>query len=80
MDLRTWLTRRTDEARLNNIWTAQYRHGEADGPIPDVSPRVAQAAIHDAVTLVQWFEDGCVRRVSGLRLDGARLRIAERRR
>ena len=50
--------------RLHNIWKAQYRHGEADGPIPNVEPAVARAAIHDAVTLVQWLQDGTLQPVA----------------
>jgi hypothetical protein len=45
------------------IWTNQLdRHGTADADVPlHVSPEQAEAALHAAVTLVQWFEGGVVR-------------------
>jgi hypothetical protein len=49
---------------LDLIWTGQYdRHGRADDPAPmAVSQREAEAAVHLAITLVQWFQNGVVTR------------------
>ena len=46
------------------IWTNQLdRHGTDDENVPlHVSPEQAEAALHGAVTLVQWFQRGVVRR------------------
>lgn len=49
---------------LDLIWTGHYdRHGRADPSEPmAVSQREAEAAVHLAVTLVQWFKSGVVTR------------------
>jgi hypothetical protein len=45
------------------LWTSHFdRHGTADESVPlSVSQEQAEAAVHAAVTLVQWFERGFVR-------------------
>jgi hypothetical protein len=49
------------------VWTGQTdRHGTADPEKPlHVSPEEAEAAVHLAVTLVQWFTSAAVRVQSG---------------
>jgi hypothetical protein len=51
-------------AMMDLLWTAQHdRHGKPDTEAPlNVSLEEAQAAVHLAVTLVQWFTSGSVRR------------------
>jgi hypothetical protein len=45
------------------LWTNQLdRHGAADDSVPlHVSPEQARAALHAAITLVQWFDRSVVR-------------------
>lgn len=47
------------------LWTAQQdRHGTPDQSVPaNVTLEEAQAALHLALTLVQWFESGAVSKV-----------------
>jgi hypothetical protein len=46
------------------LWTSELdRHGTADESKPlHVSPEEAQAAVHLATTLVQWFQSGAITR------------------
>jgi len=50
---------------MNLVWTNEVdRHGTDDESVPlHVSPDQAEAALFAAVTLVQWFQRGFVRRV-----------------
>lgn len=50
-------------ALMGLVWTNQLdRHGTDDDEVPlHVSPEQAEAAVHAAVALVQWFERGVVR-------------------
>jgi len=50
---------------LDLIWTGHHdRHGHADPAEPiAVTQREAEAAVHLAVTLVQWFRSGVVTRM-----------------
>jgi hypothetical protein len=45
------------------LWTSHFdRHGSADKSVPlSASQEQAEAAVHTAATLVQWFERGFVR-------------------
>jgi hypothetical protein len=49
---------------MGELWTSQLdRHGTDDESVPlSVSAAQAEAALHLAVTLVQWFQGGAVRR------------------
>lgn len=51
---------------MSSVWSYQRdRHGDDDVTKPvTVSPAEAQAALHLALTLVQWFRDGTVRATS----------------
>ena len=49
--------------RLRDIWALQPRHGTDDpNAIREVPLEVVEAALHDAVTLVHWFQNGLIRR------------------
>jgi len=49
-------------AMLKLLWRAQLRHGTDDKDAPRrVNQQQAEAAIHLAITLVQWFRSGSVR-------------------
>jgi hypothetical protein len=45
------------------IWTSELdRHGTADERTPlHVSAEEAGAALHQAITLVQWFQSGAIK-------------------
>ena len=48
---------------LELLWEAHRRHGTPDPSVPvTMSPGEAEAAVHLAVTAVQWFATGAVRR------------------
>ena len=48
-------------ALLESVWTNNYARHAADPNIPlDVSQAEAEAVLHAAVTLVQWFQRGFV--------------------
>lgn len=50
-------------AMLRLLWQGQTdRHGGSTPTIP-VTAEAAEAAVHLAVTLVQWFQSGAIRRV-----------------
>ncbi len=52
-------------AMLRLLWEGQTdRHGNPNKSIP-VSSEAAVAAVHLAITLVQWFRSGAIRRVNG---------------
>jgi len=49
-------------ARLETIWKAQRRHGVDDSAeLVRVNPSAAEAAVHEATTLVVWFRNGLIR-------------------
>jgi hypothetical protein len=51
-------------AMLRLLWEGQTdRHGAPITPAP-VTAEAAEAAVHLAVTLVQWFNSSAIRRVS----------------
>lgn len=51
-------------AMLRLLWEGQTdRHGTAEPPVP-ITAEAAEAAVHLAVTLVQWFHSGAVRRAA----------------
>jgi len=53
----------TVAVRLSAIWTRQQRHRTDDAnSVEPETPAVAEAAVHDALTLVHWFQIGVVRR------------------
>ena len=50
--------------RLSSIWTRQPRHGVDDAnDVVEVTPELAEAVAHDALTLVHWFRSGLIRRL-----------------
>lgn len=53
-------------ARLRAMWSRQPRHGVDDpNDVRAVTPELAEAAVHDALTLVHWFQTGLFRRAAG---------------
>lgn len=47
--------------RLAMLWTRQPRHGVVEtNDVKDVSPQLAEAAVHEAITLVHWFTSGLI--------------------
>ena len=44
------------------LWQGMYRHGDESKPLTH-SHEQAEAAIHLAATLVQWFRSGAMRLV-----------------
>ncbi len=49
-------------AMMDLLWKGHYRHGDETKPIKP-TPDAARAAVHLAVTLVQLFRSGAIRRV-----------------
>jgi hypothetical protein len=52
---------------MDLLWRGQHdRHGTSDEKIPaEVSQAEAEAAVHLAITLVQWFRTGVISRIEG---------------
>lgn len=49
--------------RLSAIWSRQPRHGgDEENPVAPATPELAEAAVHEAVTLVHWFRSGLFQR------------------
>lgn len=50
-------------ARLRSMWSIQPRHGVDDpNDVKVVTPEAAEASVHEAITIVHWFQAGLVRR------------------
>lgn len=45
------------------LWRGEYRHGDPTKPVA-VTAEAAEAAVHLAATLVQWFRSGAIRRIA----------------